>query len=164
MMAQVYLGLGSNLGDRFTLLQHACQALQNLPLNNFRTSSIYESEPYQGIDQPPYYNQVVTGETSLSPQQLLKACLKIEKQLGRTRQHHWESRLIDIDILYYDDLVLDSKELVIPHTDLANRGFFLVPLFELAPDWKDPKRQQTVDRLLQHWKIHSNEPIPTCIR
>ncbi|MBF0288408.1 MAG: 2-amino-4-hydroxy-6-hydroxymethyldihydropteridine diphosphokinase [SAR324 cluster bacterium] len=163
MSATIYLGLGSNLGDRSSLLKHACQELQHLPLKDFQESSIYESEPYQGMEQPLYYNQVVRGMTSLTPRQLLETCLEIEKRLGRKREYRWESRLIDIDILYYDDLVLDSEELIIPHHDLVNRGFFLLPLFELAPDWTDPRAQQTVDRLLQHWKARASEPMPVCI-
>lgn len=161
---RAFLGLGSNLGDRLALLQAAGHALQQLPLENFQQSSIYESAPYQGAEQPSYYNQVVCGTTLLAPQELLAACHKIEADLGRVRQKRWESRLIDIDILYYDDLVFESEHLTIPHNDLVNRGFVLLPLAELAPHHIDPRLQEDLTTLLQRWQTHTMEPIPTRIQ
>jgi len=162
--AKVYLALGSNLGDRAELLKTARQDLKNLPLDDFETSSIYESAPYQGAQQPPYYNQVVCGRTSLSPEQLLEACQRIEKKMGRIRKKRWESRLIDIDILYYEDLILASESLILPHTDLVNRGFVLLPLAELAPSRVDPRFQESIDTLLKRWENQTEEPIPVCMK
>lgn len=162
--ARVYLGLGSNLGDRTDQLRTARQELQNLPLDDFHESSLYESVPYKGAEQPHYYNQVVSGRTSLSPGQLLAACHLIEKKLGRIRKKRWESRLIDIDILYYEELILESEELIIPHADLANRGFVLLPLAELAPQRIDPRSQKTIATLLRHWKTQTTEPVPVRIK
>ena len=161
--ARVYLGLGANLGNRLHQLSTARRELQNLPLDDFRASSLYESVPYQGADQPLYYNQAISGRTALSPKQLLAACHAIEKKLGRIRKKRWESRLIDIDILYFDDLILESKALIIPHVDLANRGFVLLPLAELAPQWIDPRSQDTIETLLYRWKTHTTEPMPVRI-
>ena len=166
--AEIYLGLGSNLGNRAFLLKEACHALQALPLENFQTSSVYESVPYQGAEQPLYYNQVVKGRTSLDPEELLASCQGIEAKLGRVRtersmQNRWQPRFIDIDILYYEDLILQSDLLTIPHTDLTNRGFVLMPLVELAPHWIDPLKQETVSELFRIWKAHSTEPLPVQI-
>ena len=161
--AEVFLGLGSNLGNRAGLLNSACQALQQLPLSDFQTSSIYESVPYQGADQPLYYNQVARGKTPLSPQELLEACHAIEAKLGRVRQKRWESRPIDIDILYYADLILEFESLTLPHIDLANRGFVLLPLAEIAPHHIDPRWQTPITTLLQRWQTHTQEPHPVLV-
>ncbi|MBF0276698.1 MAG: 2-amino-4-hydroxy-6-hydroxymethyldihydropteridine diphosphokinase [SAR324 cluster bacterium] len=157
---EVFLGLGSNIGDRVNLLKAARQSLENLPLAHFRASAIYESEPYQGARQPPYLNQVVGGWTQLSPSKLLNACHIIEKNLGRIRKKRWESRLIDIDILFYENLVLNTEQLSIPHLDLVNRGFVLLPLAEMIPKQIDPRTNQSIETLLDHWKYHSSEPTP----
>ncbi len=161
---KIFLGLGSNLGDRTSLLKEACQDLQNLPLGLFQASSIYESAPHQGAQQPLYYNQVVSGWTFLAPDDLLRTCHAIEKKLGRVRKKRWESRLIDIDILYYGDLILDSEKLNIPHRDLANRGFVLLPMAELDLEHIDPRACETVGVLLQRWKTHTSEPMPACLK
>ena len=166
--AEVYLGLGSNLGDRVALLKGARQALQALPLANFQTSSIYESVPYKGAEQPLYYNQVVKGSTSLDPDQLLVSCQTIEEKLGRIRtvrsmRKSWEPRLIDIDILYYEDLILKTNALTIPHADLTNRGFVLMPLVELSPHWSDPGTRQSMMDLFRIWQAQTTEPLPVRI-
>lgn len=160
----VFLGLGSNLGDRGALLQSACKSLQQLPLADFQTSSLYESVPYQGAEQPLYYNQVARGKTHLSPQELLQACHAIEARLGRIRKKRWESRPIDIDILFYADLLLESEGLTIPHIDLANRGFVLLPLAEIAPHHMDPRSKTSMAALLQHWQAHTQEPEPVLVK
>lgn len=156
----IFLGLGSNLGDRSALLKNARQELNNLPINEFVASPIYESEPYQGMDQPSYYNQVVGGVTSLSPTKLLESCLSIEKRLGRVRGERWGSRLVDIDILYYQDLILDTESLIIPHMECSNRGPVLLPLNDLAPDWEDPRFCKPIKVLLEAWRNKTTEPIP----
>ena len=166
--AEVYLGLGSNLGNRAAMLKSARQALQALPMPDFKTSSVYESVPYEGAKQPLYYNQVVKGRTSFDPEDLLARCHRIEAKLGRIRtvwsaQKRWQPRFIDIDILYYEDLILQTDTLTIPHAEMTNRGFVLMPLAELAPHWIDPRNQESMSELFELWKARSTEPLPVRI-
>lgn len=159
----VYLGLGSNLGDRLALLRYARQDLEKLVLNDLKASPIYESAPYLGAQQPVYYNQVVKGHTTMSPVELLDACHTIEYRLGRVRNKRWESRLIDIDILFYGDLIMESGKLCIPHPEFQNRGPVLIPLYDLSPDWTDPKTNKPIQELLELWKQRTSEPYPIAI-
>ena len=166
--AEVYLGLGSNLGNRAAMLKSARQALQALPMADFMTSSVYESVPYKGAKQPLYYNQVVKGRTFFDPEELLARCHGIEAKLGRIRtewsmRKRWQSRFIDIDILYYEDLILQTDTLTIPHADMTNRGFVLMPLVELAPYWIDPRYQESMSVLFEIWKARTTEPLPVRI-
>lgn len=153
----VYLGLGSNLGDRVGLIRAAGVRLQALPLEKFCQSSLYETLPYQSKDQPIYCNQVVGGETDLGPEVLLQTILQIESDLGRTRREKWESRLIDIDLLYYGEEQWDLPHLKIPHSDVHNREFMLRPLAEIAPYFVDPRFQKTISELLL-W-LMSRSPV-----
>jgi 2-amino-4-hydroxy-6-hydroxymethyldihydropteridine diphosphokinase len=159
-MERVYLGLGSNLGDRANYLRQAREALQRLPLQEFQESSIYESTPLANMQQPLYYNQVVAGTTRLAPEQLLAACLRIEKQLGRVRWEHWGPRIIDIDLLSYGARHMNSQRLTIPHPELQNRSFVLLPLLELNPEWTHALSQQTVSELWQVWQARFVEELP----
>lgn len=157
----IFLGLGSNLGNREEFLSQARQSLKDMPLKEFKSSSIYESHPYQGMQQPLYYNQVVMGKTGLSPQTLMLRCLQIEKHLGRVRRQHWSSRVIDIDILFYGNVVLSSEQLIIPHKDFMNRSFVLMPLLELSPNWIDPLSGKTISMLFDEWSCsHDESSIP----
>jgi 2-amino-4-hydroxy-6-hydroxymethyldihydropteridine diphosphokinase len=132
MVAIVYLGLGSNLGDRRANLLAAAQGLPPLA-RVLRESSIYETEPWGFQDQPAFLNQVIEAETSLPPMGLLAALKTLETNLGRQDSFRYGPRLIDLDILLYDQLVLNQPDLVIPHPHLSERAFTLVPLAELAP-------------------------------
>ena len=156
----IYLGLGSNLEDRVKMLEAACEQLRLMPLDDFQASPIYESQPYQGMEQPHYYNQVIHGKTSLTPNELLTNCLRIEKNLGRMRRHRWEPRVIDIDILYYGNLIIETDELTIPHMDLTNRSFVLLPLIDIAPNWLDVRTGKTISTLFEQWCQTHNEPLP----
>ncbi len=160
MAVRVFLGMGTNLGDRRLMLERACGALAKLPLEQFQQSSVYETLPYRGMDQPAYYNQAATGLTHLSPQDLLKRCLEIERHLGRVRHTRWESRIIDIDILFYGDLVIDTPDLVVPHRDFQNRGFVLTPLLELAPNQIDPRSRKSIRMLYEEWREQTQEMLP----
>jgi 2-amino-4-hydroxy-6-hydroxymethyldihydropteridine diphosphokinase len=131
-MPIAYLGLGSNLGDRRANLSAAAAAMAPSAVV-LRSSSIYQTEPWGYLEQPAFLNQVLEVETSLSPADLLAALKRLEASLGRQATFRYGPRLIDLDILLYDQLVLHQPDLVIPHAQLAERAFVLVPLAELAP-------------------------------
>lgn len=146
---EIFLGLGTNLGDREENLIRclgALGAVENLKL--VRISSIYETEPVGVTDQPDFLNMVVEIDTSLSPIELLLSVKKIEKELGRKKTYRWGPRLIDIDILAYKDLILEEKELFIPHQRLAERLFVLIPLREITPFFRHPKTKEPVKELI----------------
>jgi 2-amino-4-hydroxy-6-hydroxymethyldihydropteridine diphosphokinase len=134
-----FLALGSNLGNRTKNLNSAIDALNSCPgIRVVRKSSFYETEPVGGPDQGRFLNGVIEIETTLEPEDLLKAALSIESSLGRVRREHWGPRTIDIDILTLGDLVYVSPRLSIPHPLMHERGFVLRPLLEIAPDFKHP--------------------------
>ena len=157
----VYLGLGSNLGDRKEFLSMACNYLSSEVITQFRASSIYESEPLLKMKQSKYFNMVVCGLTFLSPQELLKKCQQIEISLGRIRRERWGSREIDIDILSYGNRTINKDNLVIPHPEIENRSFVLMPMLELSPKWLHPKNGITVKELWENWllKYGGQEPL-----
>jgi 2-amino-4-hydroxy-6-hydroxymethyldihydropteridine diphosphokinase len=147
-MATAYLGLGSNLGEREANIASALKMLGQ-EARIVKVSSLYETEPVGYKDQPWFLNCVCSVETDLSPQALLKLAKTIEKNLGRKPTHRFGPRLIDIDILFYDDLILDSPDLTIPHPRLMERAFVLVPLKEIAPDLVHPLSVLTIKELLE---------------
>ncbi|MDR3600141.1 MAG: 2-amino-4-hydroxy-6-hydroxymethyldihydropteridine diphosphokinase [Desulfosporosinus sp.] len=130
---RVFLGLGSNLGDRAYYLAEGILALAGPMVKIVATSRIYETEPWGVMDQPLYWNQVIEVETSLEPLDLLHVCQEIEHRLGRERKVHWGPRTIDIDLLLYDNRASESEELKLPHPYLEERAFVLAPLREIAP-------------------------------
>jgi 2-amino-4-hydroxy-6-hydroxymethyldihydropteridine diphosphokinase len=135
MGTTAYLGLGSNLGDRLANLQRAVDLLAAQPAVQVRRSSrVYESDPVGGPPQPDYLNAVVGVETSLSPRDLLEACLGVERRMGRVRSERWGPRVIDVDLLTYDEKDIGEPDLVVPHPRMHERAFVLVPLMELDPD------------------------------
>lgn len=146
-MPCVYLALGTNLGDRRANLRAAIAALPPAVVVTAE-SRIYETPPWGVLDQPAFLNMVVRGETGLAPQPLLEHVKQLELELGRRESFRWGPRLIDIDILFYGDLILDSTSLVIPHPRLQERAFVLVPLAELAPDLFHPVLKKTIRDLL----------------
>ncbi len=146
-MARVYLGLGSNLGEREQNLATALARLQER-LRLLAVSSLYETAPWGVTDQPPFLNAAVAAETDLSPGELLVFVKGLEREMGRQPGGRWGPRLIDVDILLYDDLVLHTPDVVVPHPHLAERPFVLVPLAEIAPDVVHPVYQQTIQALL----------------
>ncbi len=131
---RVFLGLGSNLGDRAHYLKEAISALASPTIKILATSRIYETEPWGVMEQPQYWNQVIRIETTLEPLDLLHVCQEIEHRLGRERKVHWGPRTIDIDLLIYDNRVSEFEELILPHPYLEDRAFVLVPLREIAPE------------------------------
>lgn len=148
----VYLLIGGNLGDRVGNLTRATEAISNSCGRLTGRSMIYETAAWGKTDQPDFLNQLLQIETSLSPVQLLQSILDIENKLGRKRDLRFGARIIDIDILYYADLIMDTAELVIPHPRIAERLFTLVPLMELAPDLVDPQSGYTVAEMLSNCK------------
>jgi 2-amino-4-hydroxy-6-hydroxymethyldihydropteridine diphosphokinase len=134
-MAIAHIGLGSNLGDKRAMVAAAVTALAGLPgVRVVRRSADYSTPPWGNLDQDFFVNACAVLDTELSPIDLLRACGTIETQLGRRRQRKWEPRLIDIDLLDYDGMVVDTPELVLPHPLMLQRAFVLTPLAEIAPE------------------------------
>jgi 2-amino-4-hydroxy-6-hydroxymethyldihydropteridine diphosphokinase len=135
----IFLGLGSNVGDRLENLKFALTEIAKLPGTAIaKCSSIYETSPVGYLEQTDFLNMAAKVTSSLSPDQMIAALQDIERGLGRTAGVHWGPRIIDIDILYWGDLVLNSDNLRIPHPEIENRAFVLVPLNEIAPDFLTP--------------------------
>jgi 2-amino-4-hydroxy-6-hydroxymethyldihydropteridine diphosphokinase len=129
-----FLGLGSNIEDRFAHLQHAVNLLDADERTRVdAVSSVYETAPVGGPPQPDYCNIAVRVATRRSPRRLLELCAEIESALGRVRAEHWGPRTIDVDILLYGERTVSTRRLQIPHPSLAERAFALVPLLEVAP-------------------------------
>ncbi len=149
-MANVFIGLGSNIGDRKKNIAEAINLLSNSPdVKLEKTSSLYITEPIGYVGQDWFLNSVVEITTSLSPRDLLYQCQAIEEQMGRVRTMQWGPRIIDLDIILYGDEVIEDDELIIPHPNMHKRRFVLLPLVEIAPDVLHPKLNKTASELLQ---------------
>jgi len=147
MSHEIYLALGTNLGDRFANLRAAIAALAP-QAHVLAESRIYETPPWGFLDQPAFLNMALRAETNLPPADLLAFLKQLETDLGRQPTFRNGPRLIDIDILFYDDLILTTPPLVIPHPRLHERNFVLVPLADIAPDFVHPILRQPVRALL----------------
>ena len=143
----VYLALGTNLGDRPGNLQNAIAGLPPV-VTMLESSPVYETLPWGVTDQPAFLNMVIRGETHSEPLELLKKLKLLETRLGRLPSIRYGPRLIDIDLLFYDDLSLNTPELTIPHPSLQERAFVLVPLADLAPELIHPVSGKTIRQLL----------------
>ena len=143
-----YVALGSNLGDKEANLRKALELLQERGVEVVKTSSFICTEPYGVTDQPQFLNGVCEVRTSLVPLALLHTLLEIEQEMGRVRLRHWGERNIDLDLLLYEDVVMDTPQLKLPHPDMQNRDFVLLPLAEIAPELVHPTLQKTISELV----------------
>jgi 2-amino-4-hydroxy-6-hydroxymethyldihydropteridine diphosphokinase len=140
-----YIGFGSNLGDRLENCKNAIGALAALPpCSLLKTSSFYETSPVGLVDQPAFINGVVLLETDEDAHWLLRQMLEIEKTFGRIRDLKWGPRSIDLDLLFFDDQIINTPELSVPHPSLHERRFVLEPLNEVAPDFRHPSLGKSV--------------------
>ncbi len=146
-MSRVYLALGTNLGDRMLNLAHALTLLPPA-LKLLRCSRVYETPPWGYLDQPDFLNMAIEGETTLEPLMLLDWLKLLEEKIGRKKSERYGPRWIDLDILFFDDLQMQSERLEIPHPRLAERAFVLVPLADLVPDLVHPVTHATIRELL----------------
>ena len=149
-MSFAYIALGSNLGDKEKNLRRALLLLTQQGVEVVRVSSFISTEPYGVTDQPQFLNAVACVRTSLAPLALLDVLLATELAMGRVRLRRWGERNIDLDLLLYEDVVLDTPRLRLPHPDMQNRDFVLLPLAEIAPELKHPTLQKTI------WELKEN--------
>lgn len=148
-MNKVYLLLGGNVGARNLALHSAERYIENKLGNIILQSSVYETEAWGKHDQAPFLNKVILVETEMKPQKVLETALQIEKLMGRNREgQKWHERIIDVDILFYNDEVINEKDLTIPHPYLQERRFTLVPLNEIATDYIHPALKKSINALL----------------
>ena len=146
-MIPVAIALGSNLGDRESLLREGIAALQQY-LQDLHVSTFHETDPVGVGDQPRFLNAAAVGDTTLSAHDLLGALQYIEQRLGRERPYPGAPRTLDLDLILYGDFIVNERDLVVPHPRFRDRSFVLEPLAEIAPDWKDPVTGRTVRELL----------------
>ena len=157
-MAIAYIGIGSNLGNRQENCLRAIELLQKKGIIVTKRSSLYKTEPWGVKDQPRFINMAVEIDTSLEPKELLKILKNIEKGLGREKSSKWGPRIIDLDILLFDDIILNEDNLKIPHPLMQERDFVLRPLCEIAPDIYHPLLKLSMYELMQ--KIHRKSQEP----
>lgn len=147
-MPIIYIGLGSNVGKREWNCERAVSILEEHGVSILKRSSLYETTPWGVEDQPDFINMVVEAEAALEPLELLNLLKEIESHMGRVQTYRWGPRLIDLDILFYDDLVIDTPELKIPHPFIEKREFVLRPLLEIAPELRHPVTGKTIKEML----------------
>ena len=148
-MSYAYLGLGSNVGDRETQLDQAIHILNEIEgINVTQTSLIYETDPVGYVEQPQFLNQCIEIQTTLTPRDLLNACLETEQQLHRVRDVRWGPRTLDVDILLFDKQIINEDDLVIPHPRMLERSFVLIPLNDIAPDFTEPHTNKKIRNLV----------------
>jgi 2-amino-4-hydroxy-6-hydroxymethyldihydropteridine diphosphokinase len=148
VMNIVFLQLGSNLGDRELLLKNSIIAIENRVGKVVEFSKVYESAPWRVEGQENYLNQILKVKTTLLADEVLSVVLDIENQLGRMRFEKWGERLIDIDIIFYNDSIIETPDLCVPHKHLHELMFVLTPLHNIAPEMIHPKYNKTVEELL----------------
>ncbi|WP_432808066.1 2-amino-4-hydroxy-6-hydroxymethyldihydropteridine diphosphokinase [Pantanalinema sp. GBBB05] len=153
------IGLGSNLGNSLTILESTLQTLAQTPEIQLLARSHWYQTTAVGPPQPDYLNGCALLRTSLSPHQLLTVLLDVETTFGRVRRERWAARTLDLDVLLFDDLILDTPTLQIPHPRMVERAFVLVPLAEVAPDWKEPVSRKSIAELVQTVDCSEVKPL-----
>jgi 2-amino-4-hydroxy-6-hydroxymethyldihydropteridine diphosphokinase len=143
------IALGSNLGDSLSILEGALENLDQTTNITVKSHSSWYRTAAVGPPQPDYLNGCAILEVELSPQELLETLLEIEEKFGRVRLEHWGPRTLDLDLLLFEDLVLDTPKLQIPHPHLIIRPFVLIPLVQIAPNWREPVSGLTIGELVQ---------------
>ncbi|MDI6744255.1 MAG: 2-amino-4-hydroxy-6-hydroxymethyldihydropteridine diphosphokinase [Thermodesulfovibrionales bacterium] len=150
-MSIAYINIGSNLGEREENCRKAIKLLKENGIAVKKHSSMYETEPWGVKDQPKFINMAIEVETDKKPEELLRVLKEIEKEIGRTETVKWGPRAVDLDIIFYDNLILKTDNLEIPHPLLQERDFVLKPLSEIAPDKKHPVKGKTVKEILENF-------------
>jgi len=148
-MNTVYIGIGSNIGRREEYIEKALLLMEEYGIRIKKVSSLYETEPYGMKEQPLFLNLVVEAMTYMEPKELLNILKIIEKEVGRKKRTRWGPREIDLDILLYEDRVVEDEGLTIPHYDLENRAFFLYPLLELNDKLRNPKTGRKISEIIK---------------
>ncbi|RJR22736.1 MAG: 2-amino-4-hydroxy-6-hydroxymethyldihydropteridine diphosphokinase [Nitrospiraceae bacterium] len=147
-MSKIYIGIGSNLGRREENCKNAIRLLTEKGIAVIKRSSMIKTKPWGVTEQPDFINMAIEIETVLKPEELLHLLKKIEIEAGRQPAYRWGPRAVDLDILLYDDLVMKTPELDIPHPHIAEREFVLRPLAEIAPDLMHPVIRKSIKKLL----------------
>jgi 2-amino-4-hydroxy-6-hydroxymethyldihydropteridine diphosphokinase len=145
---EVFISLGSNIGDRAENLKKAIHSIELKMGAIVRQSSVYETKPWGYSNQPDFFNQVILIHSDKSPEDCLRSLSSIEDEMGRKRMEKWGKRLIDLDLLYVNDAIIHSEKLTLPHPGIAQRRFVLVPLVEIAPDFIHPQLKKHQRQLL----------------
>lgn len=164
-MNHTYLITGGNIGDKKTNLKNAAGLIEKKIGHILKSSAIYETAAWGNTDQPSFYNQVHFVETALKPDELMFTILDIEKRMGRVRTTKNAARIIDIDILFFNDEIIETASVLVPHKEIPNRKFVLKPLLELAPDYIHPILKKTITQLeaettdtLEAFPVRSQNP------
>ena len=147
-MNGIYIAVGSNIGDREGNLKRALDMLEESSVHIIKKSKFYETKPYGVADQPDFLNAVAEVSADMQPIELLHTMQDIERRMGRERKRHWGERNIDLDLLIYPNVIMDTPELTLPHKDMENREFVLRPMTEIAPDLVHPVLGSTMQELL----------------
>ena len=146
----IYLSLGSNMGDRKKSIAEAIDSLEAAGIKIIKTSSLYETEPVGVKEQEYFYNICLAAKTELDPEDLLKKIKEIEAKNGRLSSARWGPRIIDIDILFYNNIIFDNNDLKIPHREILNRKFVLVPMAEIAGNYVHPVIKSKIKDILKN--------------
>lgn len=147
-MSIAYVAFGSNLGESLVIIEKAFSEIQKNGVEITKKSKIYETKPYGYKEQPDFVNGAIEIHTELSCRELLSKLLAIELELGRVREIHWGPRVIDLDIIFFNDEIHKEKDLIVPHPDMQNRDFVLKPLNDLCPGYVHPVLGITVEKIL----------------